>query len=188
MKIIKIAILFVLFISNFSLAAVGSGWFDYALGKLGQDGKNALTVVNENGLILSRIKNDYAAFTLGEKRLSDEEQESTPIDVSEFDFVIEFETCNSTNELLSGTINRIRFRQNPSDVDAFVDEFLDIQKYFFDIYNKSGETKEATEDNYVISYLGAVGTIQNITYKIKISKEKHHIEMEASAPDLCVSN
>jgi len=188
MKTIKISILSILFISNFSIAAVGSGWFDYALGKIGQDGQNALNVVTENGLILSRIRNDYAAFTLGEDRLSDEEQESMPIDVSEFDFVIEFETCNSTNELLSGTINRVRFRQNPSDIDEFVDEFLDIQEYWYGIFSKSGETKEATKDRYVVSYLGGTSNISNVTFEIKISKENHYIELEGSAPGVCVSN
>tara|TARA_B100000953_G_C17916358_1_gene389296 strand:+ start:224 stop:790 length:567 start_codon:yes stop_codon:yes gene_type:complete len=188
MKIIKIAILFILFISNISLAAVSSGWFDYALGKIGQDGRNALNVVTENGLILSRIRNDYAAFTLGEDRLSDEEQESVPIDVSEFDFVIEFETCNSTNELLSGTINRVRFRHNPSNVDEFVDEFLDVQKFYYDIFKKSGETKEATMDRYVESYLGGLKYISNVTFEIKVSKENHYIELEATSPDVCVSN
>ena len=182
--------LFSILISNVSIAAVSDSgsWFGYALGKLGQDGQNALSVVTENGLILSRIRNDYAAFTFGETRLSNNERKSKPIDVSEFDFVIEFETCNSTNELLSGTINRVRFRHNPSNVDEFVDEFLDVQKFYYDIFKKSGETKEATMDRYVESYLGGTSNISNVTFEIKVSKENHYIELEATSPDVCVSN
>ena len=132
-------LLFSIFISNTSNAAITSGWFDYALWKLGQDGKSALTAITENGLILSRIRTDYVAFTLGVDRLSEEDRKSTPIDVSEFDFVLEFETCNSTNELLSGTINLARVRHNPSDIDDYVDEFLDIQKFYYDIFKSAGE-------------------------------------------------
>ena len=179
-------ILFSILISNTSSAAITSGWFDYALGKLGQDGKYALTAITENGLILSRIRTDYVAFTLGSERLSEEDRKSTPIDVSEFDFVIEFETCNSTTELLSGTINLARVRYNPSDIDEYVDEFLGIQKFYYDIFNRSGEIKEATEDRYVFSYSGGLGAdLPNVTFDIKISKEDHYIELEGTAPEIC---
>ena len=181
-------LLFSILISNNSSAAITSGWFDYALGKLGQDGKIALTAITENGLILSRIRTDYAAFTLGADRLSEEDRKSTPIDVSEFDFVIEFETCNSTTELLTGTINLARVRYNPSDIDEFVDEFLDIQKFYYDIFKRSGEIKEASEDRYVFTYTGGVGAnLPNVTFDIKISKEDHYIELEGTAPDACSS-
>ena len=73
---------------------------------------------------------DYVAFTLGAERLNEEDRKSTPIDVSEFDFVIEFETCNSTTELLSGTLYLARVRYNPYEIDEYVDEFLDIQKFY----------------------------------------------------------
>ena len=180
-------LLFSIFISNTSNAAITSGWFDYALGKLGQDGKSALTAITENGLILSRIRTDYVAFTLGVDRLSEEDRKSTPIDVSEFDFVLEFETCNSTNELLSGTINLARMRHNPSDIDDYVDEFLDIQKFYYDIFKSAGEIKEATEDRYILSYTGGVGA-NNVTFDIKISKDSHYIELEGTTPDVCTSN
>ena len=162
-------LLFSILISNTSIAAITSGWFDYALGKLGQDGNSALTAITENGLILSRIRTDYVAFTLGAERLNEEDRKSMPIDVSEFDFVMEFETCNSTTELLSGTINLARVRYNPSEVDEYVDEFLDIQKFYYDIFKSSGEIKEATEDRYIFSYLGGlVANLPRVTFDIKI--------------------
>ena len=181
-------LLFSILISNTSSAAITSGWFDYALGKLGQDGNIALTAITENGLILSRIRTDYVAFTLGAERLNEEDRKSTPIDVSEFDFVMEFETCNSTTELLSGTINLARVRHNPSDIDDYVDEFLDIQKFYYDIFKSSGEIKEVTEDRYIFSYLGGIGAnLPNVTFDIKISKDSHYIEIEGTAPDVCTS-
>ena len=182
-------LLFSLFFSNISNAAISSGWFDYALGKLGQNGQSSLTATTENGLILSRIRTDYAAFTLGAERLSEEDRKSTPINVSEFDFVIEFETCNSTNELLSGTINLARVRFNPVDVDEFIDEFLDIQKFYYDIFKKSGEIKEASSDNYIFSYLGGLGAdLGDVSFEIKISKDDHYIELEGIAAEVCNSN
>ena len=152
-------LLFLILISNTSSAAITSSWFDYALEKLEQDGNSSLTAITRNGLTLSRIRADYVAFTLGADRLNEEDRKSAPIDVSEFDFVIEFETCNSTTKLLSGTINLARVRYNPSDIDMYVDEFLDIQKFYYDIFKSSDEIKEATEDRYIFSYLGGLGQI-----------------------------
>ena len=190
--------LFSILISNVSIAAVSDSgsWFGYALGKLGQDGQNALSVVTENGLILSRIRNDYAAFTFGETRLSNNEMKSKPIDVSEFDFVIEFWTCNSTNELLSGTIDRVRYSYQPesdssgysSSLEFFLDEFLDIQKYFNDSWGSNRNVIEATIDKYVVTTKGSTKDIPNVKIAITIMKEKQNIRLRANAPDVCASN
>ena len=189
--------LFSILISNVSIAAVSDSgsWIGYALGKLGQDGQNALSVVTENGLILSRIRNDYAAFTFGETRLSNNERKSKPIDVSEFDFVIEFWTCNSSNKLLSGTIDRVRYSYQPRDegsyrsaLDVFVDEFLDIQKYFNDNWSSNRVVKETTVDRYVITTKGSTRDIANVLLAIQIMKEEQNIRLLANAPDVCASN
>ena len=190
--------LFSILISNVSIAAAsGSGsWFGYAVSKLGQDGQNALSVVTENGLILSRIRNDYAAFTFGETKLSNNEMKSKPIDVSEFAFVIEFWTCNSTNELLSGTIDRVRYSHQPeedyvenrSSLEVFLDEFLDIQKYFIDSWGSNRVVTEATIGNYVVTTKGSTKDIPNVLLAIKIMKEEQNIRLLANAPDVCVSN
>ena len=190
--------LFSILISNVSIAAVSDSgsWIGYALGKLGQDGQNALSVVTENGLILSRIRNDYAAFTFGENKLSDEERKSKPINVSEFDFVIEFWTCNSTNELLSGTIDRVRYSYQPesdssgysSSLEFFLDQFLDIQKYFNDNWSSNRVVKETTVDRYVITTKGSTRDIANVLLAIQIMKEEQNIRLLANAPDVCASN
>ena len=188
--------LFSVLISNVSIAAHSGDWFGYALGKLGQDGHNALSVVTENGLILSRIRNDYAAFTMGENKLSDEERKSKPINVSEFDFVIEFWTCNSTNELLSGTIDRVRYSYQPesdssgysSSLEFFLDQFLDIQKYLNDSWGSNRNVIEATIDKYVVTTKGSTKDIPNVLLAIKIMKEKQNIRLRANAPDVCASN
>ena len=187
--------LFSILISNVSIAAISGDWFGYAIGKLGQNGHNALSVMTENGLILSRIRNDYAAFTFGENKLSDEERKSKPIDVSEFDFVIEFWTCNSSNKLLSGTIDRVRYSYQPRDegsyrsaLDVFVDEFLDIQKYFNDNWSSNRVVKETTVDRYVITTKGSTRDIANVLLAIQIMKEEQNIRLLANAPDVCVSD
>ena len=54
-------------------AAVSSSWLDYFVGKIGKPGSGAFEVMIENGLILSRLKSDYAAFSLGEDVLNDDE-------------------------------------------------------------------------------------------------------------------
>ena len=187
--------LFSVLISNVSIAAHSGDWFGYALGKIGQDGHNVLSVVTENGLILSRIRNDYAAFTMGENKLSDEERKSKPINVSEFDFVIEFWTCNSTNKLLSGSIDRVRYSYQPRDdgsyrsaLEVFVDEFLHIQKYFNDSWGSNRVVTETTEDKYVITTKGSTRDIPNVLLAIQIMKEEQNIRLLANAPDVCASN
>ena len=187
--------LFSVLISNVSIAAHSGDWFNYAIGKIGQDGHNALSVVTENGLILSRIRNDYAAFTLGEKKLSDAERKSKPINVSEFDFVIEFWTCNSTNKLLSGSIDRVRYSYQPrgdgnyqSALEDFVDEFLDIQKYFNDNWGSNRLVTTTTEDQYVVTAKGSTRDIPNVLLAIQIIKEEQNIRLRANAPDVCPSN
>ena len=187
--------LFSVLISNVSIAAHSGDWFGYALGKLGQDGHNALSVVTENGLILSRIRNDYAAFTMGENKLSDEERKSKPINVSEFDFVIEFWTCNSSSKLLSGTIDRVRYSYQPRDdgnyrsaLEVFVDEFLSIQKYFNDSWGSNRVVTETTEDKYVLTTKGSTRDIPNVLLAIQILKEEQNIRILANAPDVCPSN
>ena len=153
MKKLLILLLSIL-ISNTSSASVSLNWFDYAISYFGEDGRNALEVITEEGLILSRVKPDYAAFTLGAERLSEEDRKSSPIDVSEFDVVIEFETCNATTELLSGTIYLARVRYRPFDIDDFMYEFLGIQKDNYDLFKNSGEIQEASEVRYIVSYPG----------------------------------
>ena len=187
--------LFSILISNVSIAAISGDWFGYAAGKLGQDGHNALSVMTENGLILSRIRNDYAAFTFGENKLSDEEMTSKPIDVSEFDFVIEFWTCNSSNKLLSGKIDRVRYSYQPreevnyrSELEVFVDEFIGIQKYFNDSWGSNRVVTETTEDKYVLTTKGSMKDIPNVQLAIQILKEEQNIRILANAPDVCPSN
>jgi hypothetical protein len=187
--------LFSILISNVSIAAISGDWFGYAAGKLGQDGHNALSVMTENGLILSRIRNDYAAFTFGENKLSDEEMTSKPIDVSEFDFVIEFWTCNSSNKLLSGKIDRVRYSYQPreevnyrSELEVFVDEFIGIQKYFNDSWGSNRVVTETTEDKYVLTTKGSMKDIPNVLLAIQILKEEQNIRILANAPDVCPSN
>jgi len=187
--------LFSILISNVSIAAISGDWFGYAAGKLGQDGHNALSVMTENGLILSRIRNDYAAFTFGENKLSDEEMTSKPIDVSEFDFVIEFWTCNSSNKLLSGKIDRVRYSYQPreevnyrSELEVFVDEFIGIQKYFNDSWGSNRVVTETTEDKYVITTKGSTRNIPNVLLAMQILKDEQNIRILANAPDVCKSN
>ena len=85
-------------------AAVSSGWLDYFVGKIGKPGSGAFEVMIENGLILSRLKSNYAAFSFGEDRLSDDERLSEPVDVSEFGFVAEYEVCGDAENFFNNTI------------------------------------------------------------------------------------
>ena len=124
------------------------------------------------------------------------EMKSKPIDVSEFAFVIEFWTCNSTNELLSGTIDRVRYSYQPesdssgysSSLEFFLDQFLDIQKYFNDSWGSNRNVIEATIDKYVVTTIGSTRDIPNVLLAIQILKEEQNIRILANAPDVCPSN
>ena len=80
--------------------------------------------------------------------------ESEPLDLSEFDFLIEFETCNGDNELLSGEVYKARYRYHTNEAQALADEIIDINEFFYratinvdipdyvEIINVTEETKD----------------------------------------------
>ena len=60
-NIVFSGLIFLLSASQVS-AGISSDWVDYFVGKLGKPGSAAFEVMVENGLILSRLKNEYAAL------------------------------------------------------------------------------------------------------------------------------
>lgn len=169
-------------------AQVSRGWFEYGFGKLGLEGSKALGVVVEEGLVLSRVRKDYAAFTTGTQRLSEANRKSDPVNVSEFGMVLEFETCNATNELLSGRISKVRFRWKATDADKLVDEILDINEYFFRVTRENWKVKQATKTLFVgtQSVARTLGDRQlPVAVEFRLSKDTHHIVLTGDAPGAC---
>ena len=124
-------------------------------------------------------------ITLGEKRLDDVERTSDPIDVSEFDWVLEFETCDGTSELLSGKIYVVRFRHNPRNEEEMIDEILDIQEFRHRNLGTRESTIEITKEKSVISYSGVDRFGGEGSIEFRLSTKKHFIELEAIFPGLC---
>ena len=60
---------------------------------MGKTESTVFNLIKENGFILSRYKNNYVAFTFGERRLNRIERTSNPVDETEFDIVVEYEVC-----------------------------------------------------------------------------------------------
>jgi hypothetical protein len=169
-------------------AQISRGWFNYAFNKLGADGIKALSVVQEEGLILSRIRKDYAAFSFGSQRLSAVNRKSETIDVSEFGTVLEFETCAPTSDLLSGKIHKARLRHKSADADKLADEILDINEFFFRATNENWKIKLATKASFVGSHViprSIDGASHRVEIEFRMMKEGHHIVLEASAPSIC---
>jgi hypothetical protein len=186
----SIAILACIFIAGPGEASahVSRGWLDYAFGKLGLDGIKSLSVVQEEGLILSRVRKDYAAFTFGTQRLSAANRKSETIDVSEYGSVLEFETCAPTNDLLSGRIHKARFRHKVSDADKLVDELLDINEFFFKLKGENWKLRQATKSVLAGSHSLAKslgGASHPVEVEFRLSKETHQIVLEASSPSMC---
>ena len=191
MKIKAIFTMGFLLVANFANAGVSSGWFDYAVGKIGSKGVDTLSLMTENGLILSRIKKlegskYYAAYSFGESRLSDKERKSEPLDLSEFDFLIEFETCNGNIELLSGEVYKARYRYHTAEGQALADEIIDINEFFYRVSKKNGTILSATKEKFKTNYtLSIWQKVQNVSFSFNLSKERHYIELEASAGSVC---
>lgn len=166
-------------------AAISSGWFDSAVGKIGQEGVSALQLTISEGLILSRLRPDYAAFTFGERRLSQTERKSDPIDVSEFDFVLEYETCGGSGGVLDGRIFVARYRFQTDDAARLAEEILDISAFFHRIAQTSAEVVEANEDRLMTRYRLGVGKIQDVDFTFTLTRASQHITLEARAPGVC---
>lgn len=170
-------------------AAVSSGWLDYFVGKIGKPGSGAFEVMIENGLILSRLKSDYAAFSFGESRLNDDEKLSEPVDVSEFGFVAEFEVCGDAENFFNNTIYKLNYRYHTSDVQDLVDEILDINAFFNKVRgNTQPVIVESTETSLVTSYLLGIGSIKDVVFQSTISNENQYIEISVTADSVCNTN
>jgi len=167
-------------------AAVSSSWLDYFVGKIGKPGSGAFEVMIENGLILSRLKSDYAAFSFGENRLNDDEKLSEPVDVSEFGFVAEYEVCGDAENFFNNTIYKLNYRYHTSDAQDLVDEILDINAFFNKV---RGDTQpvivESTETSLVTSYLLGIGSIKDVVFQSTISNENQYIEISVTADSVC---
>ena len=169
-------------------AGISSGWLDYFVGKIGKPGSAAFEVMTENGLILSRLKSDYAAFSFGEKRLNDDEKLSEPVDVSEFDFVVEYEVCGDAENFFNNTLYKTNYRYHTSDTEELVDEILDINAFFNKV---RGDTQpvivESTENNLITSYQLGIGSIKNVVFQSTLSNDRQYIEISVTADSICNS-
>ena len=167
-------------------AAVSSSWLDYFVGKIGKPGSGAFEVMIENGLILSRLKSDYAAFSFGEDRLNDDEKLSEPVDVSEFGFVAEYEVCGDAENFFNNTIYKLNYRYHTSDAQDLVDEILDINAFFNKVRKDTQPViVESTETSLVTSYLLGIGSIKDVVFQSTISNENQYIEISVTADSVC---
>ena len=186
-NIVFSGLIFLLSASQVS-AGVSSDWVDYFVGKLGKPGSAAFEVMVENGLILSRLKNEYAAFSFGEDQLNDDEKLSEPIDVSEFSFVVEFEVCGDAENFFNNTIYKTNYRYHTDNADQLIDEILDINAFLNSVRGDSQPSILAsTKDELVTSYLLGVRSIQNVVFQLTLSKDKQYIEVSVTAKSLCQS-
>jgi hypothetical protein len=189
-KAIKAAVVTVALATTSADAGISAGWFQYALDQIGKNGKDVLQVVKDEGLILSRIRADYAAFSFGAARLTEQERESDPIEVSKIQTVIEFEMCNSTEELLTGKIYKARFRYHPfpedeNSIQELMEELIEINKYLVSVAGDVRITREVDEFSYVSAHNINHSEIQDILVEFRMSTDVHHIELEATANSVC---
>ena len=188
-KLIGISgLIFVL--STFKVAAgVSSGWLDYFVGKVGQPGSASFDVMQENGLILSRYKNNYVAFTFGETRLSETERASEPVNVSEFDFVVEYEVCSGPKSFFESPIYKLNYRYHTDKASTLMDEILDINEFFNRVRgNTNPRIVSSTKENLITNYSLGIGSIQDVDFQTMFSKDKHYIEISVTANNVCKTN
>ena len=170
-------------------AGVSSGWFDYFVGKVGKPGSHAFDLMKENGLILSRYKDNYVAFTFGETRLNETERKSNPVNVSEFDFVAEYEVCAGSKSFFEGLIYKINYRYHTDEVQMLMDEILDINEFFNTVRgNVQPSIVSSTKEELITNYLMRIGPISDVDFQLTLSKDKHYIEVSATANNVCSTN
>lgn len=167
-------------------AGISSGWLDYFVGKIGKPGSAGFEVMTEDGLILSRLKSEYAAFSFGETRLSDDEKVSEPIDVSEFDFVVEFEVCGKENNFFDKTIYKLNYRYHTENASTLIDEILDINEFLNRVRgNTQPSIVLSTKKKLTTTYSLGTSSIKNMIFQTTFSQEKHFIEISVTADTLC---
>ena len=178
--------LFLLLSASQVNAGISSGWLNYFVAKIGMPGSAGFEVMTEDGLILSRLKDDYAAFSFGETRLSEDEKISEPIDVSEFDFVVEFEVCGEEDNFFDKTIYKLNYRYHTENASNLIDEIIDINEFFNRVRGDiQPSIVTSTKEKLKTSYLLGTASIENMTFQTTFSKEKHFIEISVTADSLC---
>lgn len=174
----------------FSASAVRSEgiskeWIKYFVKFGGQDAHNVLSIMKENGLILSRVDKNYAAFSMGETRLNDEEKNSRNVD--EFEFVVQFHFCGSSDKLLSGKIDRIEYSKNVNSAQELLEEIIDFESFSEEIGAR--KNMESVGENYIIYSIGSGGGLSvsgyDAEFNLKIGHNIHNIFFWANLKNVC---
>lgn len=167
-----------------SYAATSTNWISYAVLKIGIEGRSLLDIIREEGFILARVRPEYAAFSTSETRLTESERVSDPIDVQNLDVVMEFEMCDSSADLLSGTVYLARVRYHTNDSNRLASEIVESLKWL-QSYEDLGKFSVVSSDTGIKQSYGRTDNNGIIEASLVIKKNKHYIELQVFNASLC---
>lgn len=173
------------FSTAYPVNANSSNWFEFFAEYVMKKGKDTFEVMTLEGLILSRLTKNYAAFSFGTTRLSAANRLSEPVDVSEFNFVVGFGVCPGSDDYFDGAVYQVDFRYHTEVADTLIKEILDINEFINrDLVNIQPVVKSSTEDELVTIYM--IGDGAELRYTL--SREKHYIELMLTVEGVCELN
>lgn len=180
MKKIKYVSLFLLypFIVN---AGTVSDWFDSSIRQLDTPLLSTLALYRSQGLVLIDVNNDYAAYSINAKRLSDVEKEKIGTAESDKSLVLSFNSCASSSGYMLGTINTVSVKNKIDSLEKFNTELRDLISVIEsnNSFNKNtfGVSK-IKKDQIFLSWKKNDGT----TIEVQFNNQPHTLVAIASKP------
>lgn len=176
-------------ITSQASAGISVDWLKYFTNKIGKTGADVVyEVMEENGLILSRLKNHYAAFSLGQDRLSEEERSIiSPVDVSKFDFIVGYKVCQRPGGFFDNVIYELNYHYHTDNAQKLMEEILEIRNYIDILLGPEKFPMESTSTakESRTSYFVDIGSIKYLTLETVLSSRKHYIEINVIADHIC---
>ena len=129
-------------------------WYRYLAGLIGRTGSDTLqAVVEQEGMILSRLAGNRAAFSFWSDRIPPS-QRGPDFTTGNFDFVAEIEVCDLGQGYLEGRTFKLDLKIEVGEVDDLISSVAALQGYFDGHKSNTGErlysppTTEALENSW----------------------------------------
>lgn len=180
MKLKYFLIFFVLCPSIVS-AGVVSDWFNSSMRQLDTPLVNTLALYRSQGLVLVDVNNDYAAYSINAKRLSEVEKEKIGTAESDKPIILSFNSCPSSSGYLSGTVSTVSVKSKIDSLEKFNTELRDLISVIEsnNSFNKNtfGVSK-IKKDQIFLSWKKNDGT----TVEVQFNNQPHTLVVVAHKP------
>lgn len=163
-------------------------WFRYLGSVIGGTGSQTLQVVEREGLILSRLAGNRAAYSFESQRIP-ANQRNPNFTTSTFDFVAEYEACNVDQDFLEGTVFKLDLKFKVREVDDLISSIIALQAYFDGHRTPDGvyyniATHQVSETEWLQTrVLGA--SDRDVIVRFRLSNNTQQIQLQLVNEKLC---